>query len=194
MLRAAVLAGGRSSRMGQDKALLQWQGTSWLDHAMGLLRSAGADEVYVSGRPEHPLGVADLYPFHGPPGAIHSLLSAMARRGQLDDSPLLLIPVDMPLLTVSTLKGLVDASHAGLGAHYVGEMFPCILPASEALHAHLEELFAEEDKHLGGKRSLRALLQFTQAVAVENPGIPAAEFKNLNTPQELELALASTTR
>jgi molybdopterin-guanine dinucleotide biosynthesis protein A len=72
-------------------------------------------------------------------------------------------------------------------------MFPCVLPASAALHAHVQQLFAEENKQPGGKRSLRALLAFTEALAVDATGIAPVEFKNLNTPQELEQALASTT-
>jgi molybdopterin-guanine dinucleotide biosynthesis protein A len=193
MLRAAVLAGGRSSRMGQDKALLQWQGQSWLDRAITLLQDSGADVVYVSGRRDHALGVEDLFPHHGPPGAILSLLAWLDQRGQLDGEPLLVIPVDMPLLRQSTLQRLLAASE-GQAVHYRGEIFPCVLPASKALHAHLQALFASEDKQPGGNRSMRALLQFAGALAIEPDGIDAVEFHNVNTPQELELVLASTTR
>lgn len=193
MLRAAVLAGGRSSRMGQDKALLQWQGKTWLDHAISLLQQTGAATVYVSGRQDHPYGVDDLFPHHGPPGAVLSLLARLDREGRLDGAPLMLIPVDMPLLSLPTLQRLAAAAPSGRGARYEGEIFPCILPASRALYAHLQELFAEADKSLGGKRSLRALLEFTQAFALDPTGISAVEFKNLNTPQELEQVLASTS-
>lgn len=194
MLRAAVLAGGLSSRMGQDKALLQWQGESWLERSVKLLQQTGADAIYVSGRPEHPLGVADLLPHHGPPGAVLSLLTWLDHRGQLDDAPLLLIPVDMPLLSLPTLQRLLVAAVPGRAVWFEGEMFPCVLPASHELYRHLQTLFAAADKQPGGKRSLRALLQFCQAIAVEASGISAAEFRNLNTPQELEQALASTSR
>lgn len=193
MLRAAVLAGGLSSRMGQDKALLQWQGQSWLQRAINLLRQSGAELVYVSGRPDHPQGVADLVPHHGPPGAVYSLLSRLELEGQLDEGPLLLIPVDMPLLTLPTLQRLVAGAVAGRGVHYAGEMFPCVLPASPMLLAHLKLLFAGTDQSPGGKRSLRALLEFTRSVVIEANGISGAEFKNLNTPQELQQVLASTT-
>lgn len=179
--------------MGQDKASLQWQGQSWLERAIALLQGTGATAVYVSGKPEHPLGVPDLLPYHGPPGAAYSLLDWLHQRRQLNDGPLLLIPVDMPLLKPATLQRLIEASPAGRGAHYAGEIFPCVLPASAALYEHLQQLFAEEDKHLGGKRSLRALLAFTQAVQVDASGIEPAEFKNLNTPEELAQALASTS-
>lgn len=183
MLRAAVLAGGRSSRMGQDKALLQFEGNSLLERAVALLRSTGADEVFVSGRPEHPLGVSDLLPHCGPPGAVLSLLTALHKRNQLDGAPLLMIPVDMPLLTLPTLQLLLAGNNPCHGVRFCNQIFPCILPASDSLHQHLQQLFADE-RHLGGQRSLRALLEFSQALAVDDAAIPPREFRNFNTPEE----------
>ena len=51
--RAVLLAGGRSSRMGTDKALLPWGNGTLLTHMRGMLIDAGAVEVIVSGdRPD----------------------------------------------------------------------------------------------------------------------------------------------
>ncbi|NUM89577.1 MAG: NTP transferase domain-containing protein, partial [Bdellovibrionales bacterium] len=43
-----ILAGGRSSRMGRDKALLPWKGGTFLSRAENLLRGLVGD-VIVSG-------------------------------------------------------------------------------------------------------------------------------------------------
>ena len=40
--RAVLLAGGRSSRMGTDKALLPWGNGTLLTHMRGMLIDAGA--------------------------------------------------------------------------------------------------------------------------------------------------------
>lgn len=66
-----VLAGGLSSRMGQDKALLRWQGRSLLAHMCALLQAAGAQTLRVSG--SYPVlpgveSVPDLVPRCGPLG------------------------------------------------------------------------------------------------------------------------------
>lgn len=183
MLRAAVLAGGKSSRMGQDKASLMLDGKSLLERAVALLQATGAEEVIVSGRPEHPLGVRDLFPHCGPPGAVLSLLAALNERDGLDGAPLLLIPVDMPLLTLPTLQYLLAGNVVGYGVRFRNQIFPCVLPATSGLYQHLQQLFRDQ-QHLGGQRSLRALLEFAQAVAVDDAAIPAQEFRNFNTPTE----------
>ena len=43
-----ILAGGQSTRMGRDKALLDWHGTPLLNHMIGLLEQA-TDDVKVVG-------------------------------------------------------------------------------------------------------------------------------------------------
>lgn len=42
-----VLAAGASERMGGDKALLDWQGRTFLEHVAGALRAAGADPIRI---------------------------------------------------------------------------------------------------------------------------------------------------
>jgi len=45
---AIVLAAGASSRMGEDKALLEWRGRSFLEHLMAALKVAGAEPLRVA--------------------------------------------------------------------------------------------------------------------------------------------------
>ena len=47
---AVILAGGRSSRMGRDKAWLEVGGRPLLARQIELVRAAGAQEVFISGR------------------------------------------------------------------------------------------------------------------------------------------------
>jgi molybdenum cofactor guanylyltransferase len=68
MISGAVLAGGRSSRFGRDKALELWRGKTLLEHALSSL--TGCAECFIVGGSEHysfsgvPI-YADLEPFQG---------------------------------------------------------------------------------------------------------------------------------
>jgi molybdenum cofactor guanylyltransferase len=91
-----VLAGGRSSRMGRDKALLQLGGRSLLDIALDKLRALPlpAPPRVAGGRSG---AIADLHPGCGPLSGMEAALAASSR-------PLnVFLPVDVPLLPAQFL-------------------------------------------------------------------------------------------
>src|SRR5262245_59272234 len=81
MMRAGfVLTGGSSSRMGRDKALLTWGGTTFVEHLCDQIRQV-AEEVSLVGAPERYTHlnlpcIADLRPSLGPLSGIESALSS----------------------------------------------------------------------------------------------------------------------
>jgi molybdenum cofactor guanylyltransferase len=100
-----VLAGGRSSRMGQDKALLQLGGRSLVGVALDKLRSIGVAAPRIAGArtdlSSHAPVVPDLHPECGPLSGIEAALSATSQ-------PLnLFLPVDMPLLPARFLSWML---------------------------------------------------------------------------------------
>lgn len=105
----AVLAGGRSSRFGRDKALLTVNGEPLLARAARLLGEF-CDEVLVIGGPErqglvpHLRVIPDERPGVGPLGGIATALRAMA------GERLLVVATDMPLLSPAVLRLLVERS------------------------------------------------------------------------------------
>jgi molybdopterin-guanine dinucleotide biosynthesis protein A len=44
-----LLAGGKSSRMGENKAFLELQGEKFIDRMIRILLETGVDDVFVSG-------------------------------------------------------------------------------------------------------------------------------------------------
>src|SRR5437762_14123443 len=94
-LTAFVLAGGKSTRMGQDKALLDWHGQTLLEHMVNLLRKV-ADQVHVVGRAPLP----DRLPGLGPLSGIATGLQASKTDANL------FVAVDLPHLTEDFLKYL----------------------------------------------------------------------------------------
>jgi len=95
-----VLAGGKSSRMGSDKALLELAGKPLILHAVTKLHRVCADVHILSNRPElaayAPL-VKDLHAGCGPIGGIEAALEHSPHEWNL------FLPVDMPFLPTSFL-------------------------------------------------------------------------------------------
>src|SRR5438552_1093774 len=114
-----VLAGGRSTRMGRDKALLNWHGRTLLDHMVGLLRTV-ADPVHVVGRDPLP----DRLPGLGPLSGIATGLEMSSTSANL------FAAVDLPLLTQDLfiyLRSRVESSSHPLVACKIGSDFPLCL-------------------------------------------------------------------
>src|SRR6202453_1501432 len=101
-----VLAGGRSTRMGQDKALLQLAGRSLVELALDKLRSIGVAAPRIaaarSDLSSHAPVVPDLHQGCDPLSGIEAALAATTQ-------PLnLFLPVDMPLLPPRFLNWMLQ--------------------------------------------------------------------------------------
>ena len=112
---AVLLAGGRSRRMGRDKALLQLpDGRRLWERQLGVLRELEPTELFISGpaREGFPSGVATLEdetPDLGPLGGIATALAAM-QTGRL-----VVLAVDLPAMTAGYLRALlIDSSEQTL--------------------------------------------------------------------------------
>lgn len=102
---AFVLAGGRSRRMGRDKALLEWRGLPLIEHSLQSLRGV-AETVRIVGNREDLARFApvvhDTFPGSGPLGAIHAALASSAHNWNV------LLPVDLPLLPPGFLVWMLE--------------------------------------------------------------------------------------
>ena len=100
-----ILAGGRSSRMGTDKALLQLAGKPLISHAVTKLRHICADVYILGSNPElaayAPL-VPDLHPNCGPVGGIEAALAHSTSDWNL------VLAVDLPFLPAAILQRWTD--------------------------------------------------------------------------------------
>lgn len=159
-----VLAGGRSSRMGQDKALLEWNGVSLLEHMRRLLLEAGVDRVVVSGERPGFDCVPDAEPGQGPGAALSGVLAALPAQ-----SWALVVPVDMPLLKAPLLRSLIVQARP---AHFASYPLPAFLPASV------------ESLGVPAGDSVRALHRLAGSVALALDPADEAGFANVNTPEE----------
>jgi molybdenum cofactor guanylyltransferase len=108
IVNGLVLAGGKSSRMGQDKSALRWHGIQQQYYVADLLASF-CKEVFISRRKEQGNGLdngykilVDSYEGIGPYGAI---LSAFQFR---PDQAWLVVACDLPLLDHNSLSYLLE--------------------------------------------------------------------------------------
>jgi molybdenum cofactor guanylyltransferase len=107
---AFVLAGGKSTRMGQDKAFLQLGEKTLLDRALALAKSLTQD-VRIVGDPSkfgrYGSVITDIYPDRGPLGGIHAALV------QTPTDFNLIIAVDTPFIEKRFLDFLISEARSG---------------------------------------------------------------------------------
>ncbi|CCP15033.1 molybdenum cofactor guanylyltransferase [Stenotrophomonas maltophilia] len=173
-----VLAGGLSSRMGQDKALLRWQGRSLLAHMCALLQAAGAQTLRVSG--SYPVlpgveSVPDLVPRCGPLGGLYSVVKT------LPDGPVWVVAVDMPLLDRQLLWRLRDAGDARC-VHFRGQPLPMRLNIDRSCRTLLQSMVMD----VNGPRSLYRLQRQLGSIELRLPDDGDARLLNCNTPIQWE--------
>lgn len=174
-----MLAGGKSSRMGRDKALLPFHGGALAGHVAATV-AAAAGSVILIGDPQkyghlgYPV-LADRKPGVGPVGGIESALSYTTADWNL------VLACDMPGISAEFLRGLLDAAERA-GADVLAPAGPSgrLEPLSAVYHRRCRETLG---------RALEAgVRKVTDALAgLEVARLPvdnAACFENLNTPEE----------
>ena len=173
-LMAVVLAGGKSSRMGRDKASLyspKLQRTL-IEQSIKILSQLTNCEVVISSN-VYPGALNDLIPDCGPLSGIHAAL--VKAQGQSQIRGLLFIPVDMPNLTAQQLRSLFLFGQQNHCATYITNSFlPCYLPLTNKVQSIVSEQLESNDwsiRRLLDKLAAKSLtLQDTeQLVNINNP-------------------------
>jgi molybdopterin-guanine dinucleotide biosynthesis protein A len=134
-----VVAGGASSRMGSDKALIEVAGRPMISWVIGALRSV-VDQVVVAGRPggwEEHRGLAD-------PDGVPGPLAGLAASLQLG-KPVLLVAVDQPWVRTATLAKLASVGETSVPIHNDTRQVTCAvyypdLSSMIAKHGSLQSL------------------------------------------------------
>ena len=189
-----VVAGGRSRRMGRDKALLPWNGSTLLDHAVTRLRAVCGDVRILSGalRRYEDRGLpveTDAVPDAGPLGGIHAGL------GGRREAAGLFLGVDLPFVTVDLLRRLLELSAGHDAVVPLSSRGPeplCAVYRSTCLDPIRRRLAAGERK----ATSFWPDVDVLQAGAEHLAGLGPIDdlFRNVNTPADYERARAESRR
>lgn len=187
---AVLLAGGRSTRMKQDKALLHWHGQDLWQAQLHKLQSLGAARVLLSCRAEQPLYVSPsegVEIIHDPEGEDKGPLAAITRCLELVQMPLLVLAVDMPWMTAAFLREqLHQHTDPALGWFFrgphgdetlAGLYAPGMLPL-------MQDALSKEDLKL--QHVVEAAVHAGLAIAHPLGDEQMPFFHNVNTPADLK--------
>ena len=185
---AFVLAGGKSIRMGKDKAFLEFKGRILLARALELAASA-AEDVRIVGDPSKFAAfgrvIEDIYCEHGPLGGIHAALKSSSTELNL------MLAVDLPFVEPNFLKHLVSVARNANAVVTVPRSGDGLQP----LCAVYRQGFAEvaEQSLAQGKNKIDALFAAVETrilgqEELSEAGFSGRMFNNLNTPEEFQKA------
>jgi len=201
-----VLAGGKSSRMGSNKALLMRNSSTFdgqshgkenmLSYSKNLLKNVGVNNIVISGCAEAGMEknsnaehyVADQFSELGPMGGIFSVFKKYQAKS------LLILPVDLPLMTKQTLQQLkVKGELTQKACFFSNHFLPLYLPNNAFVEQFFATNFAQYKQgnkgELAGKSneikngpSIRSMLAQVphQALTLKSPQC----LFNSNTPEE----------
>jgi molybdenum cofactor guanylyltransferase len=192
-----VLAGGRSVRMGSDKASRPFLGGTLLSHAIARFGTPGAP-VLVSTRapdvevPPAVVPVLDAEPGLGPLSGLAALLARAPAPW------LLVMPVDLPVFPADCGSVLLASAggHDAVVLSWKGRVEPFPALVARGLKTVVDDLLRRGLRRADAfhAHARCRVLEFETAF----PGAdPAAAFLNVNTPEELaraESLLASERR
>ena len=184
---AALFVGGRSSRMGRDKASLEIEGIPLWQRQLQTLRSLGPSEIFLSA-PTQPAWiredmefVADANPRSGPLAG----LVAVLRR--CENEHMLALAIDLPNMTTAFLKHLLATcpDDGGVVPKRIGaalfEPLAAIYPASCLALAENCLNSGEYSLQQLISRAVKAALMVVREVTRAEESL----FLNLNTPADL---------
>lgn len=187
----AVIAGGRSSRMGgEEKAFLPLAGVSLIERVMSRI-APQVNEIIINanGAPDRFAGlkrtvIADVLDLGTPLAGLHAALKHGEAHGF---EAVLTVPSDTPFLPLNLVKRLSDAG-AATGAAVAmsgGQVHHLTGLWSVAIATPLEAMLKD------GK--LRRVMDLSEVFAVETAEWPVDAvdpFLNINTPEDLAAAEA----
>ena len=177
-----VLAGGLSSRMGQDKAQLlrnKQSMLSMLEFSKQTLSNSGISNIVVSG---DNYDVPDMVKKNGPVGGILSVLSKFPQVKSL-----LILPVDLPFMTAKALADLrLKGELCQKATYFEGHSVPLYLPNSSYVELFLAKAFQSDSVTEKKGPSIKALLKHIPHQEIQSKD--ANILFNTNTPEQWQQA------
>ena len=185
---AFLQAGGKSTRMGENKAFLEFQGQTLLARSLHTLSQVCGD-VSIVGHPKTFTGrgrvIADIFPDCGPLGGIHAAL--IHSSAELN----LMLAVDMPFVSPELLKFLLDAAAGTMATVTVPRTSRGLQPLCAVYRREFASIAEQAIK--AGNYKIDAAFAGVDVRAMDEQELAAAGFSeknffNVNTPEDRQAA------
>ena len=195
-----VLTGGKSSRMGTDKASLEFGGQTLLDRALEVMEAV-CDSVAIVGdpakfakygAPKYGPVIADIFPGCGPLAGIHAALAHSSAELNL------MLAVDMPFVFAELLAFLFEVAEDDDAIITVPRVGKGLQPLC-AVYRPAFRATAEQSLRAGNYK-VDAAFSNVSIHMIEEAELAAAGFSercffNVNTPQDaLQIATKSNSQ
>jgi len=178
-IEGLILAGGMSSRMGQDKALMCRDHRDMFAYIDDQLSALKLNNINISRNASQiprlsPYKViADQVIGQGPLGGIHAAAQCIHADG------LLIVPIDMPFITSSDLKMLITVGRMQRKPVYFDDCYlPLFLPLNDEVRHYLNDVLSGKIK----QRSVKAMCRYFDAIPLQPKHHD--HLVNTNTPQQ----------
>jgi molybdenum cofactor guanylyltransferase len=187
-LSAFVLAGGKSTRMGTDKAFVMLDGRTLLARMLDVARSL-TPEVAIVGDPSKFSAFApvieDAFPGCGPLGGIHAALCAS--RSELN----VILAVDIPFMSTALVNYILSRAKSSDACVTLPRAAGGLQPLCAVYRRSFADLAERALK--AGKNKIDAVFDETRILVlseqeIQHAGFALTNFQNLNTPRDLASA------
>jgi molybdopterin-guanine dinucleotide biosynthesis protein A len=181
-IQGVILAGGKSKRIGKNKAFLTLNGKFFIIHSLEKLKEIFNDVIIISDEVDKFsfLGVKvfpDIIKDAGPLGGIYTALM------NIEKDYAFIVPCDMPLLRVSAIKEIIK--HASKNKIVIGfsenEIYPLLGIYPKKFKNDLKNYILK-----GGRKVMEFIESFKMVKKVD-----LSKFKeyliNVNTPSDYKL-------
>jgi len=174
-----ILAGGKSQRMGQNKAFLKLNGVSFLEHIISVLRPLQS-EIYISGSKKQynsiELPIIEDHPDFKGQGPLAGILSGLMT---IKSDWLFVISVDAPQISIEQVLELYKHTKANKMVLAKDEQF--VHPLIGFYHKLMLEPIKQNLEQ--GKLSVKHLYSNEEKTAFI-PLLGEKSLKNINTPED----------
>jgi molybdopterin-guanine dinucleotide biosynthesis protein A len=180
----SVLAGGSSSRMGRDKASIEWNGQTVLERIVSAARSTGRN-TFVVGREKPDKWNIDSVDFYRDDRIGEGPLAGLSKALSITTADAVLaLACDTPLLTRTSIDWLLRVteqlylSEDGVAVRNSGRLDPLFSIYAKSCQPRIELMLTS------GNRALYKLIQSAKFLTIDAPAEVSSELINFNSPED----------